>query len=432
MTRRRLSLWLVAVLTMLGLLFPAVVASGSSTTTDGGYLNLHFKDTSAAATLTQYSSEPPGLTNILGVPQNLTPGSGCSVAASGPELATITPTGGLVGAENSGTKFIGLGVKGSGSNGTNCGRVEPNEKLTVALGGNLKLADGTDPTGLLVATAAELDIDAKGSALVRADLSGGLVSSPVYALLSTQAPSGDSGPDATSGDNFAFPINAGMPACPIDSNNNPIAPAAGGVCRVGTFAPFRSVTLSTSPRSSGTPSFALEGGRTGDPISTGSTLRATTVTDSVFKLQQAGTLSCGDKTGDVGGSGGTPIANVERFANADSSTCTPIAYLLQTSTNADRLVSFQKNLAGQTEAQFEITITWPPEPVHNPVPPTQIQYVGGSPHPEQWCNGTTTPPTVPSGEFWCLTDQHTQITSGNMMQVIEMSYGKGDPNYKRT
>jgi hypothetical protein len=433
--RRNKSLWLVAVFGMLGLLFPAVLASGSSTTTgstlpDGGYLNLHFPDTNTNATFTQYSAG----TTVLTGPQSVTTATSCGVNGvnpGSPDLAKVTSSGGTVGAETSGSKFVGLGVKGSSSSGTNCGRVEPGESLTVALGSALKLVDGSPAGSSLLVTAAELDIDAKGNALIRANLFAGGTSPAGFALLSSQAPSGDSGPDATSGDNFAFPINAGMPAC-SGTQTNPTPPAAGQIC--GKFAPFSSVTLSTSTRPTGTPSFALEGGRAADPRSAFSwdsyDLRTATP-DSVFRLQQAsGILDCGHSTGDVGGSGGTPIANVTRLAN-DSTTCTPIAYRLQTSTNSERLVSFQKDLSGQPDANFTIKITWPSEPAQTPVPVTQIDFGTGY-HDEQWCNGTTTAPELPGTELWCLEIQHTEIVGDGMIQITETSFGHGDPNVKRT
>ncbi|MGZ3387720.1 MAG: hypothetical protein ACXVB5_22850, partial [Isosphaeraceae bacterium] len=275
MSRKRplKAIGIIALITTLGVITSIGFASGSASTgtfnglKDGGYLNLHFPDDSTAASFTQYATQSSS-TPLAG-PQSITPDSKCLVSQGTPNLATVTAGGGSVGAETSGQKFIGLGVKGKGSTGTNCGRVEPGESLTITLGTGLKTTNG-DPAGSgLVVTAAELDIDGKGNAVVTANLyRAGTVPRVGYALLATSAPSGDSGPDATSGDNFAFPINGGMPACNLDTSGNPLPPAAGQIC--GSFSPFTSVTLATGALPSGTPSFAIEGGRSADPRSTSS------------------------------------------------------------------------------------------------------------------------------------------------------------------
>jgi hypothetical protein len=360
--KRRLTLAIALSLSMLVVIVTATLASSSVGTggfnglKDGGYLNLRFPDTNAPATFTQYDNN--GVL-ISGQIQNITTANSCGangVNPGTPDLAQVTASGGSLGAETSGTKFVGLGVKGKASNGTNCGRVEPGESLKVTLGTGLKLTNG-DPAGSgLIVTAAELDIDGKGNALVRANLFKG-TTQVGYALLSTQAASGsDSGPDSTSNDNFAFPINAAMPACTSPT------PAAGQVC--GSFAPFTSLALSTSTGPSGSPSFSLEGGRTADPRSTyswdSSKLRTNT-SDSVFKLQQSdGILFCGDTV-----QAGNGTDSFTRGANnKDGSTCVVVGYdynnTVDTNTGV-KTVELLWDTVSQPAATFTLTQTWLPE-----------------------------------------------------------------------
>jgi hypothetical protein len=323
---------------------------------DGGYLRLHFPDAAAAATFKQYQAD--GVTEMAGQSQNVTVANSCTVSFGTPQLAAVTSSA-TVGAETSGNKFVGLGVKGRSSTGTNCGRVEPGETISLALGSGLKTTDGGDGSSLFV-TAAELDVDSKGQALIRADLFNG-GSSPVgFALLSTTSSGGDSGPDATSGDNFAFPLNSAMPPCAV-SAGQPVAPSAGQIC--GTFAPFRKITLSTTTRPSGTPSFALEGGRSGDARSAYAwdtfDLRTNTA-DTVFKLQASdGVLNCGDEK---------TVNATDSFKrgtnNKDGSPCVVVGYdynqTVDTDTNT-KSVELLWDTASQPGAAFSLTQTWLPE-----------------------------------------------------------------------
>lgn len=366
MRRRGTVAAIAMVAAVLAIVVPVGFASGQPDSfnglKDGGLLRLHFPDTNAAATFRQYM--PDGTTPLTD-PQNITTAQNCGVNGVNPgtpDLARVTATGGTVGAETSGNKFVGLGVKGKQSSGTNCGRVEPtsptNEALTVALGSQLKLVDGSPAGDGLSVVAAELDIDGKGQAIVRADLFNG--SAPVgFALLSTAATTGDSGPDATFNNNFAFPINALMPECLFDGNQ-PVPPPAGEVC--GSFGAFTSLTLSTKSLPSGTPSFALEGGRAGDPVSAFSwdtfDLRANTgTTDSVFKLQQSdGTLDCGDE---VTGQGANGTDSFTRGVNnKDGSDCIVVGYEYNNTIATDNKVELLWDTVSQPSATFSLTQTW--------------------------------------------------------------------------
>ena len=362
MTRQRL---MVAglVIAAIGIVIP-VAALGQTSTTgsfnglkNGGFVRLHFPDAAQAATVTQVSSLNPATAVTLAGPQNITVGQSCvaNVAAS-PDLLRFSPNGANLGAETSGNKFVGLGIKSRGSSGTNCGRVEPGESMSMTLGNGLLTTDNQPGTSLL-ATAAEFDIDAKGQALIRADLFNG-TTRVGFALLSTTSSSGDSGPDATSGDNFAFPLNGGMPACG-GTAETPTPPGPGQVC--GTFAAFRSVTLSTSTRPSGTPSFSVEGGRSTDARSAYAwdtlDLRTNTA-DTVFQLQQSdGVLNCGDtKTIDATDSF-TRGAN-----NKDGSTCVVVGYDYDASVDGDtKSVQLLWDTATQPAATFTLTQAWLPE-----------------------------------------------------------------------
>jgi hypothetical protein len=431
--------WIAVAIATAGLLSSNGLASGqtvqpsTSTLLDGGYLNLRFPDVAAAATFTQYAADR---STVLTGPQNITTASNCGVNGVNPgtpDLAKVTSSGGTVGAETSGTKFVGLGVKGRTSSGINCGRIDPSENLSVALGSGLKTVDLNPALSGLAAVAAELDIDGKGNALVRANLFNGGTSPAGFALLSTTAPSGDSGPDATSGDNFAFPINAGMPACG-GTQSNPTPPASGQIC--GTFVPFSSLTLSTSSQPSGSPSFALEGGRSTDPRSAFSwdTYRLRLATpDSVFKLAKIdGVLGCttGNNTATQTDTTSNISTTLTRAPNSDGSTCVliPFNFDLKLDDSGAAEVDLQKDLLGQTGVNFTWSITWPPEPT----PPTKVTRIdygdAAGLHPVQWCEAG---PTQPAGEFWCFTNRvETLINSGTyagMAQVTETFYGAGDP-----
>jgi hypothetical protein len=382
---------------ILAIVVPVGVASGQSGETDsfnglkdGGYLRLHFNDTSDPGTFTQ-GLAPDGAA-MAGQTQNVSTAQNCGVTLGSPDLAVVTATGNnptVVGAETSGTKFVGLGVKSKQSNGTNCGRVEPtspaNETLSVALGSALQLVGGSPAGSGLSVVAAELDIDGKGQAIVKAELYNG-PSKVGFALLSTAATTGDSGPDATSGNNFAFPISALMPPC-AGTAANPTPPAPGGVC--GSFAAFTKITLSTSTLPSGTPSFALEGGRIGDPRSgvPGTPLAWDTLAlrqktaDSVFKLQQSdGTLFCGDKVTEGTGS-------FTRGGNKDGSDCIVVGYDYSNRIATDNEIELLWDTVSQPSATFSLTQTWLPEdsttlgPDGSPIPSksTQVKWTDDIP-----------------------------------------------------
>ena len=370
---RRVSVAAIAMAAaILAIVVPVGFASGQANTgpfnglKDGGYLRLQFPDASGAATFTQFGTNN---TSVLAGPQFVNSAQNCvasGITPGGPQgsnvdLARVTSGSGTsVGAETSGQKFVGLGVKGRQSNGTNCGRVENGEALTVTLGSALQVIGGGSASNLVV-TAAELDIDAKGAAIVRADLYNGDAPAVGYALLSTQALTGDSGPDSTSNNNFAFPINGSMLPCVLDGQGNPLPPAAGQVC--GSFAAFKSITLSTKSQPSGTQSFALEGGRVGDPVSSFGwdpfKLRSTLARpDSIFKLQQSdGILDCGDSV--TAGNGTDSFTRGDE--NKDGSQCIVVGYDYNNTIAANNTVELLWDTVSQPSATFSLTQTWQPE-----------------------------------------------------------------------
>jgi hypothetical protein len=101
-----------------------------------------------------------------------------------------------------------------------------------------------------------------------------------------------------------------------------------------------------------------------------------------------------------------------------------------------------------TPATFEVRINaWDPEPVANPVPPTLVDPPLPS-HPAEWCEGTASSPTVPTGEVWCLVTQSTSTYGpdgdgspenpdwvpgydGQLMQVTETYILIGDAGCRR-
>ena len=361
-----------------------VTAFPLDTLPDAGVLRLHL-----GAAPQQWRFDP-----IDGVPTTQAVGtsSGCRLSPTSGALVSIlpTPSSGTVGLTSD-----GIGVRSSGEGGgIPCGRVDGDkgQRLTVALGG--------PALGGAVADFMELDIEAKGDVVVVADLylRGDLVGS--HELL-TGARS-DSGPDSADGDNYRFRV--------------PPSPAT---------TAFDSFVLRTKSNSG---AFSLAAGADGTAVEPGGLGEELGTTDSLIHLKEiSGILDCGDSTGDV--PGGNTTANVTRGANE---TCVPIRYLLRVE-NDDVLLA--KDLTGQTDANFSMTVTWDAEPA----PPdggvlsrtTFVDYTPETPGDEtaiEWCEAG---PTPPAGELWCLTAQSSELRSDGMVIVTETVFGAGDPRFTR-
>jgi hypothetical protein len=345
--------------------------------------------------------------------------SGCTVT-TGATLAKVTTkvgnqNGGVGASSGSGNTVVGLGVKtnnGTGASGTRCGQVNLGESMTLQLGSNLTQT---------AVDRAELDIDAKYSVVVQANLFLG--GSPVgVRTLATNTVGSDSGPDCGSCDNFAFPISGAL---------------------------FDTIVLSAQASTNNQSAFSLQGG-VGTACTAGANVNATNLCDglraslstrqSVFHLVHfTGTLNCGDSSDPS--TGGDTTSTVTRLANDN---CQAVPYSLITDPN---LVKFGKDLSGQSAAQFVMNVTWDPEPATTPpgnTHTTQITYTDDAGyHALQWCvgvsysGGNVTSATPPPGEFWCLVSHDDKVvgagTAENPSQIVvhELLYGTGDPGLKR-
>lgn len=380
----------VAVLVLAAATLPATFAAVSvtamplDTLPDAGTLRLHlgsspqrwlFEPTSGSAT-----SQAIGLS------------SGCKLAPTSGALVALTPTpaSGTVGLTTD-----GIGVRSSGEGaGVPCGRVDGSkgQRLRIELTGSGPLAE-------TLIDFMELDIEAKGNVIVVADLylDGTLVGSHEMPTGSAS----DSGPDSGDGDNYRFRVP-----------------------ETGTSA-FDSFVLRPKDDIG---EFSLAGGADGTAAVPGGLGEQLGTTDSLIHLKEAsGVLDCGESTGDV--TGGNTTANFARGSNAE---CELIPYLLRVE-NDDVLV--QKDLTGQPDANFTMTVTWDAEPAPANAGvlsrTTFIDYTPETPGDETpllWCDAG---PTPPPGEFWCLTTQSSELQPDGTVVVTETLFGAGDPRVTR-
>jgi len=398
--RNKLSI-VIVVLSMLGALFAtAGFAIGHDPVfVDKGRLDLHTGD--SGYTVKWY---PPGSTTATHT-QTLKVNAKCDVSASGPNLISLTPTGGngTVGAVSH-----GLGVKTK----NNCST----EQGQVAEGQTLKISLGTFFNSNVRIEFAEVDIEGKRNAQLGVTFSDGVYN--VRALSNTS----DNGPDSGPADNNIIRI-----------------PATGE--KYTTSLTFKPVMAGTN-----SPAISVEGGGDGPNLINSFGTNAT-----AFKLVEEfdGLLNCGDSTPTEGDGvidaaitvtrGGQEICVLKPY-NDDS---------------AGSTASFEPT--GQANAQFTATVVWPAESAVLPVPVTNIDFDGPTgtrpAEPAQWCGGTPTrnqdgtltmaaatattpfafvdPPSLPANTPWCLLDQDVTYTGGGMMQVTEYYYGSGDPFFAR-
>jgi len=142
---------------------------------------------------------------------------------------------------------------------------------------------------------------------------------------------------------------------------------------------------------------------------------------------------------------GTGVVDVEYLGTTGPCKQYLLTYSRDPATN-ERTLEYLLTAEG-TPGTFEVRFNaWDPEPA-GPVPLTRV--IPPSPyHPVEWCEGTASIPTIPSGEAWCLVNQNTSTygpdgdgTPGNpdwvpgyegqLMQVSETLLLIGDAGCKR-
>jgi hypothetical protein len=377
---------------------PGAAASGNAgTITGGGVLRLHMgiggdfiKFLPATG-----SSESPLRQKILSknCAASLRPASSLVTLSSTP-----APPDGVVG-------LLGhsLGVKTAAESWYSpmCAHVNgTGQALTLALGDSLKDKK---------IDFAELDIAAFGTVTVRADtyLDGVLKDTTLF-------------PIAPSGTKVSSAPNGGV---------NPLNRRTNVRWLLDPPSFFDNVVFSVD---ASTPkgAFELEGGLRGTPPVPGGLGASLHTSDSVFQLSDFnGTLDCDESSGDIG-EPGQPGADLTRGENAD---CKPIPFLLRTgSDESEQFVLLQKDLTGQSGANFTMEITWVAEPAQNPLPPTTIDYQDGdAPVTVQFCEGTPQDPTLPEGQAWCVFKQTVVTTGKGQVQLTEDYFGSGDPRWAR-
>ena len=382
---------LIAVFAVVAVMVPmtfapvSVTALPLDTLPDAGVLSLHLGSSPRQWLFDPDAEGDSSTTQAVGV------SSGCKLSPTSGALVSYTPT-----PSNAyiGLTTDGIGVRSNGEGGgVPCGRVDgdKSQQLKVSL-------NGAGLSGAL-ADYMELDIEAKGDVIVVADLY--LRGDPVGSYELLTGTRSDSGPDSADGDNYRFRVPTS-----------------------GTSA-FDAFVL--RPKNN-IGSFSLAGGQDGTEVEPGGLGEDLGTSDSVIHLKEVtGILDCGESTGDV--TGGDTTANFSRGENAG---CELIPYLLRVE-NDDVLV--QKDLTGQTGANFAMTVTWDAEPAPanggTLSRQTFIDYTPETPGGETpllWCEGG---PTPPAGEFWCLTAQSSTLQADGTIIVTETLYGAGDPRVTR-
>jgi hypothetical protein len=366
----------------------------TSSLPDGGVVRLHLgpSDFFRFDAPNGSGSYTPGTPAPISVSQ-------CAATTTGVMAIQVGPTNGRIGLVADG---LGVRVGGEGQ-GQPCGQVNgTDQSLSLTL---------TGPLSGMVMDQAELDIEGKFDATVRADLYRGsmLVGSHT---LDTGVLS-DSGPDSGTDDNYRWVIPA--------TDEGPVL--------------FDRLLLRVDP-STPNGGFSLAGGAEGTapaPDGFGETLGTS---DSLFHLVVAdGVLDCGDQASTDGLD--DPSATVERLDNVegDPDDCEPIPYALDSGLEGEtQFVFLGKDLGAQAQLRpaFTTTIGWLPEAATYPVArTTRIDTGVGEPEEAVWCGGTPDAPELPSGKLWCLSSQTVVLAGTGLIQVTEAFYGAGDPRYLR-
>jgi hypothetical protein len=324
----------------------------------------------------------------------------CAATTSGVMAVQVGPANGRLGLVADG---LGVRVGGEGQ-GQPCGQVNgTGQSLGLTLTGPL--------TGMFM-DRAELDIEGKFDATVRADLYRGSELAGVETLDTGLL--SDSGPDAGTDDNYRWVI-PGPGAAPLL---------------------FDRLVLRVDP-STPNGGFSLAGGAEGTAPAPGGLGETLGTSDSLFHLVGAdGVLDCGDQAS-TGGSG-DPSATVERLDNleGDPDDCVPVAYALDSGLEGEeQFVFLGKDLTGQVDLgpQFRMTIVWLPEAAMYPVARTTQIDTGSGAEPESavWCGGTPAAPELPEDKLWCLSSQAAVPAGTELIQVTEGFYGVNDPRVIR-
>jgi hypothetical protein len=366
---------------------------------DGGVIRLRIDGTGGSGGDNWFRfDEPDGSGGYTaGTPAPITERR-CKATTSGVMAVAPTPAPpqGRVGLVDTG---LGVVVKGEGQ-GTPCGRVDGTDQaLTLT----------PDVGAGAVFDFAELDIEAKGGATVRAELRlGGALQATE--TIATAGP--DSGPDSADGDNFRWRVPS------VD----------------GPTVYFDELVLKVDP-STPTAAFSLEGGGDGTTPEPGGLGDQLATTDTLFHLVDGdGVLDCGDSVS--AGGGDVPLADLVRLENllGDPEACVAIPYALRSGLDGEaQTVLLAKVLGDQAELEpaFTLDITWLPEPAAYPIERTTSIDDGSGPVPLVWCDGTASAPELPAGVDWCLSGQSAESAGTGLIQVSESLYGAGDPRFRR-
>jgi hypothetical protein len=322
----------------------------------------------------------------------------CAATTSGVMAVQVGPTSGQLGLVADG---LGVRVGGEGQ-GQRCGQVNgTGQSLSLTL---------TGPLAGMFMDRAELDIEGKFDATVRAELYRGSELVGVETL--DTGVLSDSGPDSGTDDNYRWVIPA---------------PDAAPVL-------FDRLLLRVDPS---TPSggFSLAGGAEGTAPAPGGLGETLGTSDSLFHLVGAdGVLGCGDQAST--GAPGAPSATVERLDNleGDPDDCVPVVFALDSGVEGEtQFVFLGKDLTAQADLrpQFTMTIGWLPEAATYPVVRMTRIDTGSGPEPVVWCGGTPAAPELPPGELWCLSSQNVVPAGAGLIQVTESFYGVNDPRVIR-
>jgi hypothetical protein len=323
----------------------------------------------------------------------------CAATTSGVMAVQVGPANGQLGLVADG---LGVRVGGEGQ-GQPCGQVNgTGQSLSLTL---------TGPLAGMFMDRAELDIEGKFDATVRAELYRGSELAGVETL-DTGALS-DSGPDAGTDDNYRWVIPA---------------PDAAPVL-------FDRLLLRVDP-STPRGGFSLAGGAEGTAPAPGGLGETLGTSDSLFHLDGAdGVLDCGDQAST--GAPGAPSATVQRLDNleGDPDDCAPVIFALDSGVEGEtQFVFLGKDLTAQADLQpqFTLTIGWLPEAADYPVArTTQIDTGSGPAEPAVWCGGTPAAPELPDRKPWCLSSQTAVPAGTRLIQVTESFYGVNDPRVIR-
>jgi hypothetical protein len=360
---------------------------------DGGVVRLHL----GKSDYFRFDAPDGAGGYIPGTPARISV-SRCLATTSGVMAVQVAPAKGRLGLVDD-----GLGVKVGGEGvGRPCGQVNgTGQSLSLTL---------TNPLSGVVMDRAELDIEAKYDATVRAELYQGSELVGVETL--DTGGSADSGPDSRARDNRRWVI-----------------PAPGS-----TPVLFDRLLLRVDP-STPKGAFSLGGGADGTPPAPGGLGETLGTSDSLFHLVKVdGVIDCGDQvsTDDAG----VPSATVERLDNLEGSPddCEPVFFALDSTREGEtQVVTLGKDLGAQARLQpaFTMTIRWLPEAATYPVGRTTQIDTGSGPEPAVWCGGSPDAPELPPGELWCLSSQSAVPAGTGLIQVTEGFYGAGDPRFLR-